>query len=81
LIRPSRDVEKLGATCVDEDPTLIIMCKNFSHIVARMENLDNVTPIVISPCFPSLGSNPTILIVEKLELCITNVPGGGCPSK
>jgi len=81
LIRPFRDVEKLGVTCVDEDPTLIIMCKIFNHIVVRMKNLDNVTPIVISPCLPSLGSNPIILTIEKLKICITNVPGGGCPSK
>jgi hypothetical protein len=47
-----------------------------------MKNLDNVTPIaIISPCLPSLGSNPTLLSVEKLEICITNVLGGGCPSK
>jgi hypothetical protein len=81
LIRPSRDVEKLGVICVDEDPTLIIKCEIFNHIVVRMKNLDNVTPIAISPCLPSPGSNPTILTVEKLKICITNVPRGGCPSK
>jgi hypothetical protein len=46
-----------------------------------MKNLDNVTPIAIFPCPPSPRSNPTILTIEKLEICMTNVPGGGCPSK
>jgi hypothetical protein len=81
LIRPSRDVEKLGVTCVEEDPALIIMCEIFNHIAIRMKNLDNVIPIAISPWLPSPGSNPTILTIEKLEICITNVPGGGCASK
>ncbi len=81
LIRPSKDVEKLGTICVDKDPTLIIKCEIFNHIVAWMKNLDNVTPIAISLCLPSPGSNPTILTVKKLEICITNVPRGGCPSK
>jgi len=81
LIRPSRNVEKLGATCVDGDLALIIMCKIFNHIVVWMKNFDDATPIAIFPCLPSPRSNLTILTIEKLEICITNVPRGGCPPK
>jgi hypothetical protein len=37
--------------------------------------------ITIAPCFASLGSNPTISIITKPNICIINVPKGGCPSK
>jgi hypothetical protein len=62
LIRPSRDVEKLGVTCVDEDPTLIIMCEICNHIATWMKNLK--PPIIISLWLPSPRSNSMILIIE-----------------
>ncbi len=46
-----------------------------------MKNLNSATPIAISPCLASLGSNPMILITIKPKLHIANVLGGGCPSK
>jgi hypothetical protein len=46
-----------------------------------MKNPNSATPIAISPCLASLGSNPMILITIKPKLHITNVLGGGCSSK
>jgi hypothetical protein len=48
-------------------------CEIFNHIASWMKNHDNATLITISPCFASLGSNPTILIITKPNIRIINV--------
>ncbi len=67
--------------CFGRKPKARVATEIFNHIASRMKNHDNATLITIAPCFASLGSNPTISIITKPNICIINVPKGGCPSK